>query len=360
MSSSENFKYNENVSFIKEIFSSKIKFSPPKPSYTIVSQMKDSSSSFEKIDFEILSSMPFKKYNIPDWINVTLHSLTYKKNKQLIFMHIENNYNQNKFSSNKVIIYSHENNADIIRLLPFLIDLSVQNKCNIISYDYRGFGCSSSYSNEENFTNSYEYTMNYALNHLNYNIENILLMGRDIGVVHSLIIASRNSYNKCKGLILISPIINEKIININIIKNIICQTLIIKERNEKEDNKEDETILMYRQINNVKVWLPKNKNLSQNNQNEDILLNHRKKFIYFIREYLKSNDEYKNSLETLSRRSTNVATLSDNNEIYYDLENQNETKENSNKGKEQNKSKKDYIQKFEEEEGYINYNNDDY
>ena len=129
---------------------------------------------------------------------------------------------------------------------------------------------------------------------------------------------------------------------------------------KKEGIKEDETILIYKQINNVKEWLPKNKNLSQNNQNEDILLNHRKKFIYFIREYLESNDEYKNGLETLSRRSTNVATLSDNNEIYYDLENQNEAKENNNKGIEQNKSKKDYIQKFEEEEGYINYNNDDY
>ena len=107
--------------------------------------------------------------------------------------------------------------------------------------------------------------MNYALKYLNYNIENILLMGRDIGVVHSLIIASRHNFNKCKGLILISPIINEKIININIIKNIICPTLIIKEKNEKEDNKEDETILIYKQINNVKEWLPKNKNLSQNN-----------------------------------------------------------------------------------------------
>ena len=74
---------------------------------------------------------------------------------------------------------------------------------------------------------------------------------------------------------------------------------------------------------------------------------------------METNDEYKNGLETLSRRNTSVATLSDNNEIYYDLENQNEAKENNNKGIEQNKSKKDYIQKFEEE-GYINYNNDDY
>ena len=49
MSSSENFKYNENVSFIKEIFSSKIKFSPPRPSYSIVSQMKGSSSSLKKL-----------------------------------------------------------------------------------------------------------------------------------------------------------------------------------------------------------------------------------------------------------------------------------------------------------------------
>ncbi len=360
MSSSKDFKFNANTSIIKDIFSPKIKFSPPKPSYKIISQVKNSSSIYEEIDFEILPSVSFNKYNIPDWINVSLHSINYKTNKQLIYMHIENNYNRNKFSSNQVIIYSHENNTDLIRILPFLIDLSVQNKCNIISHDYRGFGCSSSYSNEENFKNSYEFTMNYALNYLNYKIGDILLIGRDIGAIHSLIIASREKYNNCKGLFLISPIINEKIIDTNVMKNIICPTLLIKERNEKCENNENEAYLIYRQINNEKEWFPKNKNFSENNYGRDILLSHRKKFINYIRGYMNSNNEYKNNLAPLSRKSTNTETLSDNNEIYYDnLENKNEDNFCVHKDAEK-KVKTNYIRKFEEEEGCINYNNDDY
>ena len=350
--STGDFIYNQEILSLKDLFSPKIKFYPSKPSYKIISQIKDSSSLYDDIDYEILSSMPFNKFNIPDWIKVSLHSLNYKKNKKIIFLHIQNNYNQKYLPPNKVILYSHENNTDIVELFPFLIDLSIQNKCNIISYDYRGFGCSSSKSNEKNFTNSYEYAINFALNYLNYKIENILLMGRDIGAIHSIIIASRHKYNICKGLILISPIINEKIIDINIMKSIICPTLLIKENNKDENNKEDETISFYRQINNEKEWFPKNKN------GKDILLNHRQKFLNYIREYMKSNNDDKN-ICTLSRKSTNVETLVDNNELYFDLENQNEDKGCNNKSTKQNNNKRNYMKEFEEEDSNINYNNNE-
>ena len=343
-------EFNKETSALSKIFLSKIKFSAPKSSYKITGESNNSSSLYEDCDYEILSSMPFNKYNIPDWIKVSLHSINYKKNKKLIFMHIENNYNEKSFSPKlkKAIIYSHENDTDIIKLLPFLIDLSVQNKCNIISYDYRGFGCSSSKSNDNNFLNSYEYAMNYALNYLNYKIENILLIGRDIGAIHSIIIASRHKYNMCKGLVLIFPFVNEKIIDKNNMKNIICPTLLIKEKDE--NNKEDESLLFFREINNEKEWLLKNK---ANNIDEDILLSHRRKFINYIREYMKSNNEDKN-LYALSRKSTNAETLLDNNEMYFDyLDNQND--ENIN-----DKIKKNYMREFKEEDDNINYNNDDY
>jgi hypothetical protein len=351
---------SEDILSINDLFSSKFKFSPPKPSYKIISEIKDSSSLYNNIECEILSSMPFNKYDIPDWIKVSFHSINYKKNKSIICMHIENNYSKRQLSSKKVILYSHENNTDLIRLLPFLVDLSIQNKCNIISYDYRGFGCSSSKSNAENFISSYEYTMNYTLNYLKYKVENILIIGRGIGAIHSVIIASRHKYNMCKGLILISPIINEEgITNINIMKSIICPTLLIKEKIENDD-KEDKSILFYRQINDEKEWLLKNKNIYENNSlfyEKDFLLSHRKKFINYIREYMKSNNDDKN-ISTYSRKSTNVETF--NSEFDY-LENQNDDKCDNNKNNEESKNtKKNYMKEFEEEDDNINYNNDDY
>ena len=349
---------SEDIQSINDLFSSKIKFSPPKSSYKI-SQNKDSSSLYNDVDYEILSSMPFNKCDIPDWIKVSLHSINYKKNKNIICMHIENNYSKRKSSSKKVILYSHENNTDLIRLLPFLIDLSVQNKCNIISYDYRGFGCSSSKSKAGNFISSYEYTMDFALNYLDYKIENILLIGRDIGAIHSVIIASRLKYNMCKGLILISPIVNEEgISNINIMKSIICPTLLIKAKNEN-DKKKDKSILFYRQINDEKEWFPKNKNIYDSNSlfyEKDILIYHRKKFINYIREFMKSNDDDKN-ISNYSRKSTNIETF--NSDFDY-LENQNDDKCDNNKYTDQINNKKNYMKEFKEEDDNINYNNDDY
>ena len=350
---------SEDILSINDLFSSKFKFYPPKTSYKIISQINASSSLYNNIDYEILSSFPFNKYDIPDWIKVSLHSINYKKNKNIICMHIENNCIKRQLSSKKVILYSHENNTDIIRLLPFLIDLSVQNKCNIISYDYRGYGCSSSKSNAENFISSYEYTIDFALNYLKYKIENILLIGRDIGAIHSVIISSRHKYNMCKGLILISPTINEEgISNKNIMKSILCPTLLIKEKNEN-DNKEDKSILFYRQINDEKEWFPKNKNIYDNKSlfyEKDFLLYHRKKFINYVREYTKSNNDDKN-ISTYSRKSTNVETF--NSDFDY-LENQNDDKYDSNKYNEQNNNNKNYMKEFEEEDDNINYNNDDY
>ena len=134
-------------------------------------------------------------------------------------------------------------------------------------------------------------------------------------------------------------------------KSIICPTLLIKENNNDENNKEGETIC-YRQINNEKEWFQKNKN------GKDIFLNHRKKFLYYISEYMKQNNEDKN-ICTLSRKSTNAETLVDNNKLYFDLENQNEDKGCNNKSTKQNNNKRNYMKEFEEEDSNINYNNNE-
>ena len=78
----------------------------------------------------------------------------------------------------------------------------------------------------------------------------------------------------------------------------------------------------------------------------------------YIREYMKSNNDDK-IIRTLSRESTNTETLLDNNEIYFDLENQNEDKICNNKSITQNNNKRNYMKEFEEEDNNINYNNED-
>ena len=362
--SSNDYKYAHEITINKKLLSSKIKFYPPVPSYKIINQGKNEI----KVNYELLSSLPYNKNNIPDYINITLYSKNIEKTRtNIVYIHIENTFQKKIFLKNedklknpkrKVILYSHENGKDLFMLLPFLIDLSIQIKCNIISYDYIGFGCSLGKPNEKNFISIYQEIINITKDILKYKTENILLMGRDIGAMHSLIYASRDKNIICKGLILISPVICSKVIDINIMKGIMCPTLLIMpkglEENETDDNEKDNEILFfYSEIQNQKKWFPKEKNINYNNslfKDEDILLIHRKKFIYYLREYMESKNEIKKK-SSVSAKSTSSETSPDNVE--------NSFEENDNKKIVVRKSKKDLIIGFENEDK-INYNNDDY
>ena len=263
---------------------------------------------------------------------------------------------KNRKQKNKAILYSHENGTDLFRILPFLIDLSVQIKCDIISYDYHGFGCSTQKPNEKNFTSIYEKIIDVTINKFKYKIDNILLMGRDIGAIHSIIIASRNKYNNCMGMILISPVISEKIIDSCIMKSIICPTLLIqpKNNNDSNDNQENEVVLFCREINNEKEWFPKDtKDYNSKGLfcDSDIFIKKRKKFISLIRQFMVSNESSEKIYNTGSGISTNSGTSGDNNEI-------NENKDdNDNENRKENK--KENSDESEDEEDN-NYNNDDY
>ena len=319
--SSDDLKYAHEINDSNNLITSKIKFYIPNPSYKVLKIDKNDS----KVEYEILKSNCYTKNNIPDWININLFSIDLNQSKSnIIYIHIENQI-QTKIllkeegnassEKRKLILYSHENATDLFRILPFLIDLSIQIKCDVISYDYIGFGCSKGKPTETNFLSRCQEIMDTILNKFNYQMENVLLIGRGIGVMHSIIIASRNNYLKCKGLILISPSISEKRIDINLMKSIICPTLLILSK-DVENDEEDQgngVISFCREINNEKEWFPKDKNIYDRQSlffKGDILLKHRKKFISFIREYMKSNDGY-----NIRSRHSSIATYFDNNNI---------------------------------------------
>ena len=363
MCSSNDIDYAHEFTENNKLVSSQLKFFHPKPSYKI--KTKDINLPIQKVDYEILSNVSYNNSNIPDWINVNLYSINSgKKNSiKIMYIIIENNVQKrlllkdeekNRKQKNKAILYSHENGTDLFRILPFLIDLSVQIKCDIISYDYHGFGCSTQKPNDKNFTSIYEKIIDVTLNKFKYKIENILLMGRDIGAIHSIIIASRNKYNNCRGMILISPVISEKIIDSCIMKSIICPTLLIqpKNNNDNDGNQENEVILFCREINNEKEWFPKDTKEYDNKslfRDSDIFIKKRKKFISFIRQYMVSNEGNEKAYNTGSGISTNSGTSGDNNEI-------NENKDDNENKKENKKENSDDSENEEDN----NYNDDDY
>ena len=288
-----------------KISDSRLKLKAPKSSYEIISKSKKNNQNIEKVDFKPTKEILFSKENIPKWIDLSFYLMPKKDGKRLISLHIINKclISKNPFLNEpNLILYCHENNTDLLRLVPFLIDLSIQMKCDIVSFDYCGFGCSSGKPKINTILSDGEDAINFAISYLKYKIENIILFGKGIGTMSSIFLASRQNYHDCKSLILCMPDIGKKIVDVKVMRSIFCQTLLIMEFEDKNEINNNEIINLCREIHNEKEWLPirkKNKEIKKNffNYNdefddyEDVYSRHRSKFIMKIKDYIYPEQE---------------------------------------------------------------------
>lgn len=92
--------------------------------------------------------------------------------KKIVLIHIINtSINKNK----PTIIFSHGNSCDIGVIYPFLIDMSIQLKTDVISYDYSGYGCSEGTPSEKEIYSDIEQVMDFAIQGLGLRLESIIL-----------------------------------------------------------------------------------------------------------------------------------------------------------------------------------------
>ena len=288
-----------------KLLDSRLNIKAPKSSYEIISKPNINNQKIEKVDFKPTKEILYSKENIPKWIDLSFYLIPKKDRKRLISLHIINKclISKNPFLNEpNLILYCHENNTDLLRLVPFLIDLSIQMKCDIVSFDYCGFGCSSGKPKINTILSDGEDAINFAISYLKYKIENIILFGKGIGAMSSIFLASRQNYHVCKSLILCMPAIGNKVVDVKVMRSIFCQTLLIMEFEDKNEINNNEIINLCREIHNEKEWLPirkKNKEIKKNffNYNdefddyEDVYSRHRSKFIMKIKDYIYPEQE---------------------------------------------------------------------
>jgi hypothetical protein len=307
-----------------------IKPKAPKSSYEIIIENKKKLQKISKIGFKPTKEALFNESNIPkSMIELSFYSILKNNGKQIITLHIMNKCLNSKnpiFSETNIILYCHENETDLLRLVPFLIDLSLQMKCDIISFDYSGFGCSSGKPEIHSIILDGEDIINFIIKEFNSKIENIIIFGKGIGAMSAIYLASRRVNSNCKALILCMPLILKDIIDIGVIRSIFCPTLLIQEFEDKNQISGDEVINLCREIPNEKEWLPirkRNKEIkknllftdpnSENDDYEDVYSRHRCKFIIKIRDYIYSDKELLSRKK--SKSSTEESTDSDSNTI---------------------------------------------
>jgi hypothetical protein len=287
-----------------KILASQLKLRAPKSSYEIISPQKNNKN-IQKVEYKPTKEIIFSKNNIPKWLDISFYSIPKKDNKKIISLHIINKCLTSKnpiLNEPNLILYFHENETDLLRLIPFLIDISIQMKCDIVSFDYWGFGCSSGKPKINTILSDGEDALNFAISYLNYKIDNIILLGKGIGAMSSIFLASRLNYRNCKGLILYMPIIGKKIIDIKVMKSIFCQALLIMEFENKNEIQDNYIVNLCREMPNGKEWLPirkQNKGIKNNflppndeyDDTDDVYYRHRSKFIIKLRDYIYPDKE---------------------------------------------------------------------
>ena len=132
------------------------------------------------------------------------------------------------------ILFSHSSDTDLGKIFPMLCDFSNLLKCDIISYDYEGYGKSNGKPKISNIKNDIFDVINFCIYDLEIKKEDIILFGEKCGAIPSLIIASKGEFCNIRGIVLLSPDLNFGIDD-NIFEEIICEVLIIMGKKENED-----------------------------------------------------------------------------------------------------------------------------
>ena len=179
------------------------------------------------------------------------------------------------------LLVSHSNNDDLGIIFPRLCDLATVLKCDVISYDYSGYGCSKNKPSYSSLKNDIIVVINFSVDTFDLRYENIVLLSFNIGAIPSIYISSLSAYCSIRGMILVSPKLNFiKKFNYSYINEVICPVFIIQ--GEFEENVEQKEIAKYiKKFKESIHWESKN-----SSNYEDIMNENRSKFFKKIRKFL--------------------------------------------------------------------------
>jgi len=134
------------------------------------------------------------------------------------------------------ILYSHGNGEDLGMLKPLLEDFT-KFGCNVIAYDYPGYGLSEGSPTEASCYAAIDTLYEYIVSEINIPKERLLLWGRSLGTGPSCYLASKVNI---AGLILETPFLSafrsvteipvlpwDRFRNINIVDEVKCPSLVI-------------------------------------------------------------------------------------------------------------------------------------
>ena len=179
------------------------------------------------------------------------------------------------------LLISHSTSVDLGLIFPRLCDIATTLKCDIISYDYTGYGCSIGKPNYNSLKNDLITVLNFCTNTFDIKYENIVLLSFNIGAIPSIYVASQSNYCSIRGMILVSPMLNFiKKFNDDHIYEVICPVFVIQcDYENNVDNKN--FIELAEKFKESIYWISK-----EGKNYEDIIDENRYKFFKKIKKFL--------------------------------------------------------------------------
>ncbi|EFO84688.1 hypothetical protein CRE_03721 [Caenorhabditis remanei] len=112
---------------------------------------------------------------------------------------------KNRLRSPNLIIFSQPNSSDLgccLMMDPNFADIADFLQCDLLIFDYPGYGVSEGTTNEQNVYAAIESVMKYAMDQLGYPAEKIILIGFSLGTAAMVHVAEMY---KVAALVLIAP-----------------------------------------------------------------------------------------------------------------------------------------------------------
>ena len=170
---------------------------------------------------------------------------SYTKDDVSLYLHTHSGYriaciSEEAINSNGInIIYSHGNGEDIGMIQSLMGEIKGYG-CNVISYDYPGYGLSEGKASEQNCYEAIDSVFEYLTKDKKISPNRILLWGRSLGTGPSCYLASKENVG---GLILETPFLSafrtiseipvlpwDRFRNIEFVDSVKCPSLVIHGR----------------------------------------------------------------------------------------------------------------------------------
>ena len=180
------------------------------------------------------------------------------------------------------LIISHSSSKDLGMIYPIMCDLSIMLKCDVISYDYMGYGCSNGSPNYDSLKNDLITVLNFSTITFDIKYEDIILLAFNIGAIPSIYVGGLPNHCSIRGMILVSPRLDfmKKKFDYDYINEVICPVFIIQ--GEFENNMDSQKIIEFtKKFKESIYWIP-----NKVNDYEDIITGYRLKFYKKIRKFL--------------------------------------------------------------------------